>query len=109
MHAGSQALMGVRHLLWLIHRMMYTENVFWGMNVGFCIDGHLLSHKEKVNPKRHLYTKTIMIINSLRCRELWNQWNKCMELRERGNKKENERPSGKLHTVKCEGRGNKNV
>jgi hypothetical protein len=46
--------MGVRHLLWLIHGIMYTGNVLWGMNVGFCIDGHLLSHKEKMNPKRYL-------------------------------------------------------
>jgi hypothetical protein len=25
------------------------------MNVGFCIDGHLLSHTKKMNPKRNLY------------------------------------------------------
>jgi hypothetical protein len=31
------------------------------MNVGFCIDGHLLSHKKKMNAKRNLYTKAIMI------------------------------------------------
>jgi hypothetical protein len=85
MYAGSQALMGVRDVLWHMHAVMYTENIFWGMNVGFCIDGHLLSHK-KMNPKKNLYTNTIMIINSLRCRALCNQWKKCMELRDRGNK-----------------------
>jgi hypothetical protein len=79
------------------------------MNVSFCIDGHLLSHKKKWNAKRNFYTKTIMIIHILRCRALWNQWKKCMELRERGNRKENGRPSIKLHTITCEGRGNMNV
>jgi hypothetical protein len=80
MYAGSQALMGLREMLWFIHGMMYTGNVFLVMNVGLCIDGHLLSHKN-MNLKRNLYTNTIMIINSLRCRALWNQWNKCIELR----------------------------
>jgi hypothetical protein len=32
-----------------------------------------------------------------------------MELRERGNRKKNERPSVILHTIACEGRGNKNM
>jgi hypothetical protein len=34
------------------------------MNVGFCIDGHLLSHKKEMNANRNLYTKTILIIYS---------------------------------------------
>jgi hypothetical protein len=68
-----------------------------------------LSHKKKMNAKRNLYTKTIMIIYSLRWRALWNQWNKCMKLRERGNTKENNKPSVKLRTITCKGRGNKNV
>jgi hypothetical protein len=83
--------------------------VFLGMNVGFYIVEHLLSHKKKMNAKRKLYTKTIEIIYSLRCRALWNQWNTYMELREKGNRKENDRKSVELHTVTCEGRGNKNV
>jgi hypothetical protein len=66
------------------------------MNVGFCINGHLLSHKKKMKPKTNFYAKTIMIINSLRYRALWNQWKKCMKLRERGNTKENDRPSAKF-------------
>jgi hypothetical protein len=53
--------MGVRHLLLLIHGMICTENVFLGMNIGFCIDEYILSHK-KMNAKRNLCTKTIMIV-----------------------------------------------
>jgi hypothetical protein len=66
MYAGSQALMGMRDVLWLIHAVMYTGNVFLKINPGFCIDGQVLSHKKKMNAKRNLYTKTIMIIYSLR-------------------------------------------
>jgi hypothetical protein len=51
MYEGSQALMGVREMLWLIHAVMYTGNVFLPMNLGFCIDGHLLSHKKKMSAK----------------------------------------------------------
>jgi hypothetical protein len=76
-------------VLWLIHAVRYTGNVFWGMNIGFCIYGHLLSHKKNMTTKRNLYTKTIKIVYSLR---LWNQWNKGMELREREKRKENYRP-----------------
>jgi hypothetical protein len=76
--------------------VMYTR-----MKIGFCIDGHLLCHKKKMYAMRNLYIKTIMIIYSLRCRALWNQWKNWMELRERGNRKENDKPSVKLHTVMC--------
>jgi hypothetical protein len=38
--------MGVRDVLWFIHAVLYTGNVFLGINVGFCIDGHVLSHKK---------------------------------------------------------------
>jgi hypothetical protein len=58
----------------------------------------------KINPKINIYTKTGMIIYTLKCRTCLQQWNHCMEVRERGRGKENDRASVISHTIRCEGK-----
>jgi hypothetical protein len=63
----------------------------------------------KTDPKINIYKKTSTIIYKLRCRACLEWWNYCMELKERGTGKEYDRPSIILHTIRCEGRGYKDV
>jgi hypothetical protein len=61
-----------------------------------------------IDPKINIYIKPSMIIYKLRCRTvcnsgstLWNSWKE--------GKEKNNRASVILHTIRCEGRGYKDV
>jgi hypothetical protein len=63
----------------------------------------------KINPKINIYTKTIMAIYKLRSRTCLQQWNYSLELKEREKGKENNRATVISYTIRCEGKGYKEV
>jgi hypothetical protein len=59
--------------------------------------------------KINIYTKTSMIIYKLSCRTSLQQWNYSVELGERKKEKENDRATVIFNTIRCEGRGYKDM